>query len=415
MRLGVIGDVAATGFGRVTRELGSRLIAAGVDARFLAVNYRGRDGEALAAVQAGKSPDEVADTMRRHDADPVLSRSVPALSGGRGDMLGNDVTAAFLTGGLVPGWRADAALVVADPRAMLERLLTDQGSLSRIPAWNYVPVEGTGLTPAWRQLWSHVQPVAMSAFGARELGALLGRTDVPVVHHGLTPAFRPLPPERRAEVRAELGWTDRLVVLRADRHVPRKAYPAFFETVRDTVAEREDVLFVVHCHPADEGGLLPELVAALPGARQDGGAIMGWRHSQVLLTMAHDTWQGLTDERLNEVYGASDLYLSPTQAEGFGLTLLEAAAAGLPVVTTDFAAGPEAVGPGGVLVPPLALEGNPHAHRWAVPDTAATTAAVLRLLDDPAERRRLGEAGAAHAATFSWDTAALDLMRLMGA
>lgn len=420
MRLGVIGDIAeATGFGRVTRELGKRWIEAGIDCRFLGINYRGADGEVQANIEAGGNSETVHAILRTIETDPVLMNAVPA--GLNGDPLGNNMTAGFLAGQYTPGWQADAALVVGDPRAMLERLVTDRGVLRQIPVWNYVPIEGTRLTPYWRAIWNIVKPVAMSDFGGRELGALLGRNDVPVIKHGISDAFHPVSEERpgytskgeavtsREQARALLGWTDRTVIFRADRNVPRKDYPAFFDAIRPIIADHPEVLVVIHCAPIDEGGILSELIADLPGAYDSG---QGWKHSQVHQTKAHDTWKGLTDRQLNLVYNAADIYASPTWAEGFGLTLAEAAATGLPVVTTDFAAGPEVAGPGAVLVPPRWLQGNPAAHRWSVVDTGRFTEALEQLVCDPAERRRLGALGIDHVRRFSWDEAAVQFIRL---
>jgi len=89
-------------------------------------------------------------------------------------------------------------------------------------------------------------------------------------------------------------------------------------------------------------------------------------------------------------------------AEGFGLTLAEAAACGVPVVTTDYAAGPEVVGPGAILVPPVGYITNVYAHEWALVDEAAFGAAVERLITSPAERADLSAAGRRHVQRFTW-------------
>jgi glycosyltransferase involved in cell wall biosynthesis len=78
--------------------------------------------------------------------------------------------------------------------------------------------------------------------------------------------------------------------------------------------------------------------------------------------------------------------------EGLGVSLLQAAAAGVPIVTTRAGGLPEAVADGvsGILVPPG--------------DVPALTEAVRRLLCDEALRRRMGEAGRARIlAEFSID------------
>nr|MBA2383258.1 glycosyltransferase [Actinomycetota bacterium] len=83
----------------------------------------------------------------------------------------------------------------------------------------------------------------------------------------------------------------------------------------------------------------------------------------------------------------ADLLVHPARWEGFGLVLLEATLASLPVVATSVSAIPEIVvdGQTGLLVPPE--------------DPTALAAALERLLDDRTLAARLGAAGEARART----------------
>lgn len=76
-----------------------------------------------------------------------------------------------------------------------------------------------------------------------------------------------------------------------------------------------------------------------------------------------------------------DLLLHPSQHEGFGLVLLEAMAARLPIVATRVSAIPEIVvdGQTGCLIPPQ--------------DPESLAQAVIGLLNQPARRAQMGEAG----------------------
>lgn len=81
--------------------------------------------------------------------------------------------------------------------------------------------------------------------------------------------------------------------------------------------------------------------------------------------------------------GGLDILAHPADMEGLGVSLLQASAAAVPIVTSRAGGLPEAVADGvsGLLIAPG--------------DVPALTAALARLLDDAALRRRMGEAGRA--------------------
>lgn len=103
----------------------------------------------------------------------------------------------------------------------------------------------------------------------------------------------------------------------------------------------------------------------------------------------------LEPERLAEAYAASDILVWPAVDEAFGIALLEAQAAGLPVVAGKQRGVPDIVAPGvSGLLP-------------AAGDTTAFAAAVQRLIDDPGLRAQLGSAAARRVAEkFDLPTAA---------
>jgi len=85
-------------------------------------------------------------------------------------------------------------------------------------------------------------------------------------------------------------------------------------------------------------------------------------------------------EELADIYAAADLYVWPAINEAYGMTLLEAQAAGLPVVAGASGGVPTIVAAdrSGILTPPG--------------DADAFASAVRRLLTDGPKRRRMGEA-----------------------
>ena len=90
--------------------------------------------------------------------------------------------------------------------------------------------------------------------------------------------------------------------------------------------------------------------------------------------------------------GGLDILAHPADMEGLGVSLLQASAAGVPIITSRAGGLPEAVADNvsGLLIPPG--------------DVAALAQALRRLLDDPGLRRQMGEAGRARIlAEFSID------------
>ncbi len=99
--------------------------------------------------------------------------------------------------------------------------------------------------------------------------------------------------------------------------------------------------------------------------------------------------QGLTgavmfvgaQRNVEKIYPLMDVYVQPSVSEGFGLSLLEAMASGVPIVATKTGGIPEVVvdGKTGILVPPR----NPLALSKAMED----------LLSDPNLSRKMGNSG----------------------
>lgn len=106
---------------------------------------------------------------------------------------------------------------------------------------------------------------------------------------------------------------------------------------------------------------------------------------------------GISTDELVHCYAEATLAVVPSLYEGFGLPAGEAMACGVPVVSTDGGALPEIVGAAGIIVPAA--------------DSAALAAAIANLLDDAAQRERLGQAGRERiCSTYSWAVCAQQLL-----
>lgn len=102
----------------------------------------------------------------------------------------------------------------------------------------------------------------------------------------------------------------------------------------------------------------------------------------------------VSEEEKLRLFRKSWVHVLTSPKEGWGIANMEAAACGTPTVSSDAPGLRESVvdGTTGLLVP--------HG------DVAALADALIRLVGDPGERDRMGEAARGFARTFSWDASA---------
>lgn len=131
---------------------------------------------------------------------------------------------------------------------------------------------------------------------------------------------------------------------------------------------------------------------------------IGWRKGETIsaLEALGDRCLRLgvvSDEELRALYRHCTVFCYPSLGEGFGLPVLEALAAGAPVLASDRSSLPEVGGEAAEYADPT--------------DTRSIAAKLESLLRSPERRRQLAERGPRRAAEFTWErTAALTLHAL---
>lgn len=205
------------------------------------------------------------------------------------------------------------------------------------------------------------------AVGEAVRRALVANEGIPegrieVLYNGIdTDRFVPPSPGERAAARRELGLSpDDLAVVQVARLDYLKDHPTAVRAVGRVARQRPGVRLLL----VGEG---PERDKIEAEVRR-----LGLEESVLFLGLRKD---------VGRLLGAADLFLLTSTSEGIPLTIIEAMAAGLPVVSTDVGGTAEVVveGQTGSLAPAR--------------DDAALAGAILRLAGDPALRRRQGEAG----------------------
>jgi glycosyltransferase involved in cell wall biosynthesis len=375
-----------TGFATVTHNIGDRLVEMGHDVHVLAVNHRG-------------------------DYWPTkMKLYVPTLRNAR-DIYGMSRITEILE--LVD---PDVVILMNDPQVLLAMLggnnLDPKHLLKKFHnKILYSPIDGHGQPGMWDELRSAGKWVAYSKHSASYI-------DGPVVYHGVdTETYHPLSEgpivmsDNRAvrtkrEAKMILGLEpDGFCVLRIDRNSIRKNYPDTVKALWTLMEAHPDVEAVFHCMPNDPTGYN---LAAMLSRRED-------LKSKFIFTGNNDTFLGWPAQDLAVLYNAADVFVSTSWGEGFGLTLAEAAACGVPVIAQNCSTIPEVVGPGGILLEPEREQTVPSGEEQQLPSVGAFVGALERLYRAPGARRKLGEAGREHVLkSFSWDFAARRFHEFIG-
>ena len=146
---------------------------------------------------------------------------------------------------------------------------------------------------------------------------------------------------------------------------PVKRHEDFVRVAQTICAERDDVEFIIAGADKSRDGKnrsrLEQLIAA--AHLGDRVQLVGWT------------------EDIANLLATFDLFVSTSESESFGMAIVEAMAAGIPVIATETDGAREVTEPDvtGRLVP--------------VGDVAAIAGSTSELLNDPAERARLGANG----------------------
>jgi phosphatidylinositol alpha-mannosyltransferase len=217
------------------------------------------------------------------------------------------------------------------------------------------------LRPTYRLL---SRRIAVSQAARRSVKGRLGKGDVKVVPNGVDV-------DRFANARPAPDMPVGLKLLFVGRFDPRKGLP-FAARAFAMLADRYPDLHLLVVGDGPERDAIDEL----PSAVRPRVHMLG----------------KVSDEELPMIYKAADIFIAPaTGGESFGIVLVEAMAAGLPVVASDISGYRDVARDGkeAVLVAPS--------------DANALAAGIAHLLEHPDEQARLARNASARARDFDWE------------
>ena len=211
--------------------------------------------------------------------------------------------------------------------------------------------------------------ITLSEDNVNDLHSILEvpRDRITIIHNAVPAHFVPATPESRAAARRAFGLDDgTFAIMHVGTVEPRKNVDAILETL--ALMKGENVLFL-------KAGI------TFTEAQQARIATLG------IASMIRHLGK-IPNEKMVEIYHASDALVFPSLYEGFPFPIVEAMASGTPVITSTASSLPETAGGAALLV-------DPHDH-------PAIAAAIRRLRDEPGLGAERIAAGFSRVKDLTW-------------
>jgi len=236
--------------------------------------------------------------------------------------------------------------------------------------------------------------------------------------------YRPVKSASHVVTVSDASKRDTIDILGIDEQKVSTVYPGVRERYRpidiDEDAARskydlpDDADLILYLGSEEPRKNVPTAVRACAEARRQGRPVhfvkagsagtFGEREATMRAVRETDMEEATTflgfvpEEDLPELYNLADVFLFPSQYEGFGLPPLEAMACGTPVVTSNRASLPEVVGDAGITTDP--------------DDVDVIANHLVRILSNESLGRQLRDDGLQRAEQFSWQQTAEQLQEI---
>lgn len=347
-----------TGFGTVTKEILSRLVRTG-KYEIAAVGW-GYDGwpydrkEIPFDIYPSNNPNLNRDTLLK-----VLQEHQPEIVITLGDI-----------------WMVD--------------WIVDLPNRSQFKFVPYFPIDGEPLYQPWSRFIRGADvPVTYSKFAQAVVQKAIPTVIPQLIYHGVdTDVFHPIEDEARRRP-AELK--NKFIVGCVARNQPRKNLPVLIKAFAQFCVNKSDAVLYLHTNPDDIGWDILDLLKRYRV------------FDKTCISKSASVKKGVENSKLNEIYNLFDVMVLPTAGEGFGLPILEAMAAGVPVIATNYSSCVELLeGRGELIKVKEFLTAGKHNIEYAIPDIADLTAKLELLYREPNLRRHHSDLGLEFARTLDW-------------
>lgn len=191
----------------------------------------------------------------------------------------------------------------------------------------YFPSDGGGGMPlGCEQILKKVDcPVAMSLF-AQEQVKNNYNINTRYVPHAVEPdIYKPLSDQDKYIIKRKWGLHNKFVIGCVARNQGRKMLDRAFTSMSLIAKEIPEAVLLLHTDKFDPAGYFNADALIQKLNLQNRILFTGTRY-----------FKGFDYKQMNEVYNLMDIFFLPTSGEGFGIPIIEAMSAGIPVAVTDY-------------------------------------------------------------------------------
>jgi len=251
----------------------------------------------------------------------------------------------------------------------------------------YITVDCCNLPMSWLATigtFDHI--ITTSKFASDEIKLKFDR-ECPYVYLGYNPKFF-----NRENKKCLPGLEDKqLVAIRVDRNQSRKNWPATLDLWNRWSADKNVNLIFHTVHESEE--------QSTANLKEYMGNLMNFRAKAT-----SSTSYLLSEELFSGLLKTAEIFLTTTMGEGFGLTILESAACGIPSIGIDFSASGELLRCGaGIAIPPAAFFANQEGVKMALPNINEFMQQLDNVYSDKRFLKELSDKAYEWSKKFMWE------------
>ena len=293
----------------------------------------------------------------------------------------------------VKRYQRDVLITLFDPW-----VFPDNMGFLGVPWIPYTPIDAEPVSWLQQQLLSKAfKVVCFSEFAKRELEKK-GIKSINIPHGVDTKVFKPFSKKKELRKKFKIPEDAFLVGTVGANQWDRKDFPRmiriFAEFVKKTKA---NAYLYIQANPKGESGRAYNLSVL--------GQLYGIR-DRLRFPEKNPVDFPLHDTGLAKMYNTFDVYLSTSRAEGCGLPILEAQSCGVPAIVPDNSCQPEWVKGHGWIVPcsdHIVVLTTPQHNKWYLTNVDKCVEALVDAYKNPKKRERYGRLARKEMLKYDWD------------